>query len=346
MKLRSRKYWAERIALIEDHIHKKVKLTENKIKELNKSIERKLNRQITYWVNRFAENNELTKQAAKETLNNSEFVDFKYDLEDYIRMGKESHLNPDWLEIMENMRARYNISRLESLKVHLRHFSELYTALEYPIVEDLIISSAKESYYMTQYELAKGLDTKVNLYKLDEAKLSLLIHKPWTPDGVEFSERIWGIHRKKLINSLYNRLDQSFTAGTPAHKMADDLAKEFGVHKSDASNLLYTESAFMAEQTRADVYEELGVKEYEIVATLDTRTSEICQEMDGKVFKLEDLEVGVNAPPFHARCRTTKAPYFEDDRGLGVRAARDKDGKTIYVPDDMTYPEYYKKYIE
>ncbi|MDU2293810.1 MAG: hypothetical protein E7K64_01310 [Clostridia bacterium] len=39
-----------------------------------------------------------------------------------------------------------------------------------------------------------------------------------------------------------------------------------------------------------------GVKQYEIVATLDSHTSAICQEMDGKRFPISKMEVGVTAP--------------------------------------------------
>ena len=40
-------------------------------------------------------------------------------------------------------------------------------------------------------------------------------------------------------------------------------------------------------------------------------------------------------------CRSTTAPYFEDDFGeIGERAARDEDGKTYYVPADTTFEQW------
>jgi hypothetical protein len=82
------------------------------------------------------------------------------------------------------------------------------------------------------------------------------------------------------------------------------------------------------------------------VATLDSRTSEICQEMDGKTFRMSEWEVGVNAPPFHVNCRTTTIPYFDDEfSNTGKRAARGEDGKTYYVPADTTYKEWEKAYV-
>ncbi|MBR2742546.1 MAG: hypothetical protein IKD89_03060 [Clostridia bacterium] len=62
---------------------------------------------------------------------------------------------------------------------------------------------------------------------------------------------------------------------------------------------------------------------------------------------MSEREVGVTAPPFHPWCRTTTAPYFEDDFDVpGERAARDAEGGTYYVPADMTYEQWKKKQDE
>lgn len=39
-------------------------------------------------------------------------------------------------------------------------------------------------------------------------------------------------------------------------------------------------------------------------------------------------------------------PYFDDEWGEnGERAARNEDGDTYYVPADMTYGEWRKKFV-
>lgn len=84
---------------------------------------------------------------------------------------------------------------------------------------------------------------------------------------------------------------------------------------------------------------------YEIVATLDNDTSEICQEMDGKHFPMKDYEAGVTAPPFHPWCRSVTVPWFEDNF-TSERAARDAEGKTYYVPDNMKYADWKKSMVD
>ena len=108
-----------------------------------------------------------------------------------------------------------------------------------------------------------------------------------------------------------------------------------------------TEEAYFSSAAQKEAFAELGVEQYEIVATLDTHTSDICRSLDGKVYPMKDYEAGVTAPPFHVWCRSTTAPYFEDDFGeIGERAARDENGKTYSVPADMTYAEWEKAFAE
>ncbi|MGG6514246.1 UNVERIFIED_CONTAM: phage head morphogenesis protein, partial [Clostridioides difficile] len=136
----------------------------------------------------------------------------------------------------------------------------------------------------------------------------------------------------------------SIIRGENPKKLVNDFAKRFNVSKSQAKNLIMTESAFFASASRKDCFNDLNVEKYEIVATLDLKTSNICRELDGKVFDMKDYQVGITAPPFHCRCRTTTAPFFSDEEGY--RAARGEDGKTYYVPSSMKYNEWGEKYVK
>ena len=97
----------------------------------------------------------------------------------------------------------------------------------------------------------------------------------------------------------------------------------------------------MGEAT-AKAYEELEVDKYQFLATLDNRTSEICQKLDGKVFNMKDRVVGVNASPMHTGCRSCEIPYMDNE--YSTRFARDSKGKRIEVPSSMTYEEWAKIY--
>ena len=138
------------------------------------------------------------------------------------------------------------------------------------------------------------------------------------------------------------------------HKAISTLAKTIDGDKKRAARIIMTESAYFTELSNKESYKELGVEQYEIIATLDSHTSEICQEMDGKVFDLKDMEPGVTAPPFHPNCRSCTAPYYDDSEFendedfksfVGQRAARDEEGKYYTVPANTTYREWYKGFV-
>ena len=76
----------------------------------------------------------------------------------------------------------------------------------------------------------------------------------------------------------------------------------------------------------------------------------MCRSMDGKHFPMSEYMPGATAPPLHPRCRSITVPYFDDEysdlfNNGSMRAARNGDGKTYYVPADMTYREWEKKLV-
>ena len=58
------------------------------------------------------------------------------------------------------------------------------------------------------------------------------------------------------------------------------------------------------------------IKREQYVATLDSRTTPICQSLDGDVFKVGEGPI----PPLHINCRSIRVPVI-DGRGLGKRPA-------------------------
>ena len=107
------------------------------------------------------------------------------------------------------------------------------------------------------------------------------------------------------------------------------------------------EEAFFSSEAEKDCFKEVDVEQFEIAPTFASHTCDICQEMDGKHFPMSQWEVGVTVPSFHVWCRLTTVPFFDDEfDSVGERAARDADGKTYFVPADMTYKEWEKVFVK
>ena len=337
-------YWAKRFEAEEERLHN---MSKSEVLEAQKEYDKALKsikEDIEVWYGRIAKNNDVSLYEAKKLLNKKELEEFKWTLEDYIKQGKENGVNKNWSKELENASARYHIERLEAMKIQVRgEIEKLYDNRENR-TEEFLKDVFKDQYYRTAFQVAAGTGIGSNLYKLNDQLVNTVIKKPWTPDGKNFSDRIW-TDKEKLINTLHTEITQGFIRGDALDKIIGKVSERLNVSKANAARLIYTESAAYSSKARLKSFQDLGVEKYEIVATLDNRTSEICQEMDGKVFDLKDYEVGVTANPFHVRCRTTTAPYFDDTEG--ERAARNgKTGKTEYIPADIKYKDWKEKYVK
>lgn len=338
-------YWKKRFEALEAASNKYGIETYRKIEPAFDSAFRQIESEITLWYERLAKNNGVTMQEARQWLNANELKEFQWDVQEYIKYGRENAINQQWIKELENASAKYHISRLEALKVRTQQAVEVAFGNELDEVDAMVKKIFTNDYYHSIYEMQKGFNIGWEIGQIDERKLEKFISKPWATDGKHFSERIWN-SRIQLVSELHNQLTRTCILGKPPDDAIKAISKKFNTSKNQAGRLVMTEQAYFHSVAQQEAFKELDVEEFEVVATLDNLTSEICQEMDGKHFPMKDYEPGVTAPPFHPWCRSVTVPYFDDDFDVGERAARDEDGKTYYVPADMTYPEWKQAMVD
>lgn len=339
-------YWKKRFEALEAASNKYGIETYRKIEPAFDSAFRQIESEITLWYERLAKNNGVTMQEARQWLNANELKEFQWDVQEYIKYGRENAINQQWIKELENASAKYHISRLEALKVRTQQAVELAFGNELDEVDAMVKKIFTNDYYHSIYEMQKGFNIGWEIGQIDERKLEKIVSSPWATDGKHFSERIWN-SRTQLVSELHNQLTRTCILGKPPDDAIKAISKKFNTSKNQAGRLVMTEQAYFHSVAQQEAFKELDVEEFEVVATLDNLTSEICQEMDGKHFPMKDYEPGVTAPPFHPWCRSVTVPYFDDEWGRsGERAARGEDGKTYYVPSDMTYPEWQQAMVD
>lgn len=339
-------YWQKRFELLEQAAHRQGVQCYADIEKQYRQAQKQLEGQIAAWYQRFASNNGVTLAEAKRMLNAKELAELKWDVNQYIQYGQENAINGTWVKQLENASARFHISRLEALKLQTQQSIEVMFGNQLDSIDSTMRNVYKSGYYHTAYEIQKGVGVGWDFSALDDKQISKVINKPWAVDGKNFSERIWG-NRQKLVNELNNTLTQNIILGKDPQKAIDEIARKMNTSKTNTGRLVMTEEAFFSSAAQKDCFDELDVEQFEIVATLDSHTSDICRGMDGKHFPMSEWKVGVTAPPFHVHCRSTTVPYFDDEfDAVGERAARGADGKTYYVPADMTYEQWSKKFVK
>ena len=333
-------YWKQRFTQLEEAQNKIGEIAVKKIEQLYRTAQKQMEAEIAVWYQRFAVNNGITLAEARKWLTGDDLEELKWDVQEYIKRGEENAISGAWKKQLENASAKYHISRLEALKIRAQQSLEVLYGQYGKTITDALSAVYESGYYHTAYELQKGFGVGWDIAGLDQRQIEKVLAKPWAADAYNFSERIWK-NKDKLINEVHNTLTQNILRGQDPQKAIDAIAKKMQTSKYNAGRLVMTEEAYFSSAAQKEAFDELGVEQYEIVATLDTHTSDICRSLDGKVYPMKDYEAGVTAPPFHVWCRSTTAPYFEDDFGeIGERAARDEEGNTYYVPADTTFEQW------
>lgn len=125
--------------------------------------------------------------------------------------------------------------------------------------------------------------------------------------------------------------------GTKAAKYKDGLT---AASRRDAAAMVRTATQHVAQAARMETWARNGdlIEGYEILATLDSRTTQICRSMDGRKF---DLGKGP-FPPFHVNCRTTTVPTLGPEWDFLDEGAT-RSSANGYVDAELTYYDWLKQ---
>ena len=197
-----------------------------------------------------------------------------------------------------------------------------------------------DAFLHTVYDIDQGYNALHTFSMLPASRVNKLLTMQWS--GLNYSERIWN-NTQTLATELKEQMLIAFMTGAGVSSTASAISRQFQTSAYNARRLVRTETNFIANQAEMDAYKRLGIEKYKYIATLDTRTSAICQSLDGQVFSCDDAQAGVNLPPMHPNCRSTTIMY-DSEQPLKERIARDENGNNIKVPGDITYKEWLEKY--
>ena len=341
--LSSKEYWEKREAYKLKKGLKDIKKIERELLKSYKEAMNEIGKEISNLFYKYAKDNNLSYSDAQKLLNGKEFKEFKYDLKTYMKLIEEAGDEQLLLEL-NTLAMKSRISRLEELFYQCgKHINKLYEDANKRLTITYT-GTVKKNYYQTIFDIHKSIGVGASFAMVDDDLIKQILTYPWT--GRNFSQNLWQ-NRTLLKENLKREITQMIIRGEDARTVSKRLSNiMFENPKSNdfknCMRLVNTEHSYFMSEATAKAYEELEVEKYQFVATLDKRTSKICQDLDGEIIDLKDRVVGVNASPMHPNCRSCEVPYIKDD--YSTRFARDAKGKRIEVPASMTYHEWAKIY--
>ena len=342
--MKNKDYWTKRKAnLIYEQMDKAEKQAD-KFDEIYNQSKAYLDKQINKVFDKFQRDYGLGERDARQVLKNMK------DQKDLAELRKVLEARPNdpniqrLLADLDSPAYAYRMKRLERLSDDLNLMRSSIYLSEKQGSDDFYGDLMKDSYYKATFDLQQQTGLAYSFSGLPETEIKRLQAFKWTGEG--YSDRIWS-NTGALASSVKDELLVSLMTGRSARATAQVIAERFEVGKNKARRLVRTESAFFHNQMELLSYEDAEITKYKFVAVLDKRTSHICQQHDNKIYNTDEAVPGVNYPPLHPWCRSTTIAYDEDAdySKLERRARNPETGKTELVPADMSYKEWYDKYV-
>ena len=343
------KYWEKRFEQI---LIGNEKLAIDFEKEMAKIYQELLNStqaEIEAFYQRYSTSTGLDLAEVRKRLNPAQLKRFKTQQKIYLAKIKQlidqgADLSK-YEKTLRTLSGKAYVSRLQELQYNLNSQINILTGQQQVKMTGTLKKSYLQGYLQSTFALQKGIGFGYSFTVPNTDDVLKVLQTPWS--GSNYSSNIWH-NKEKLTTWLNINLPRHFAAGSGVPEMTRDLSKKLETNRKNAERLVRTETNYITNQSAMDAYKNSGVVDrYQILATLDSRTSDICRHMDGKVFNISERKVSINMPPFHARCRTTTVPYFnDDDLAETERAARDDKNGYYVIPANINYNEWAKKYAK
>lgn len=299
---KSNEYWRKRE---QTHIKKMIKgdkVIAKKLAANQKVAMNDIQLQIDAFYGRFATTEGITMAEARKRVGRLDIDAYAVKAKRYV---KGAHSGNETVKAMsftqranEEMRI-YNvtmkINRLELLKANINLELVAMSSAEERLLLESFAKSAR-----AEYERQAGILGRTLNY--NEKSLTSIVNSSFLT--ATWSDRLWN-NQDALRSEINKLLNRGIVQGQNPRKLARELQKKFDASISNSERLMRTEMAVVQTEVQKDSFFQLEIDSYEYIA--EPTACDVCAKLDGKIFKLEDMEIGMNAPVMHPHCMCSTA---------------------------------------
>ncbi len=337
-------YWEKRQTELMKRLEKGTERTINSLIEVYEQATKNINKEIAKIFKNYAKDSMLDKEVLLELLSKKETEQYYKNLLEVINNNITDK------EIKKKLLAKYNapaysyrISRYQALQYNIDIELKKLANIESDITKIRYVDTINETYYRNIFNIQQNLGFAFSFAQIDNRTIKLLLNENWT-NKANYSKRIWN-NSEKLGNYLRTQLTADTMSGKSIAKISKELSEYMDVGLYNATTLVRTEVNHFANESEMLAYTELDIEKYRFIATLDNVTCDHCGSLDNKVFNVKDREIGKNYPPIHPNDRCTTVAEIDNENIEGLtRRARDENGRSILVPQNMSYEQWSKEY--
>ena len=340
-------YWKNRAIDLERLIQNQTQATIIEINKLYSNASQTITAKISKLFETYKKGGQIDSEYALQLLSTKLTAYQRQELLEQLKQTKDRKVRREIISMLDAPAYANRISRLRALQDFVKAEALKIGIAEQELARERFEDVAKSSYYRTIFNDQKNTGKVYDFNKISDKQLQAMLAHKWS--GSHYSKRIWK-NNKRFINKLQQTIELGCLTGLSLKELEDSIIDDcVGATSGEgqrfcASRLIRTEVNYFANQGIIMGYEQAGIEKYRFLATLDLHTSEVCRKLDLKSFFVSEAQVGLNLPPMHPFCRSVTVP--DTGSRTGTRWARNPiTGKSITVPADMTYQQWYDKYV-
>lgn len=289
-------YWRQReLRHIQENIRNDEQIA-RRLRRLHLRAMDNIENEIEAFYGRYATFEGLTMEEARKRVT-------RLDIERYERKARRYVREFDFTEIANEEMRLYNvtmrINRLQLLKANIHLELLAMTSEEQRILFEVMTESAR-----AEYERLSGILGQTLTY--NEQMLAAIVNASFL--SATWSDRLWD-NQDALRHELDRLLNRGIVQGINPRQLARELREKFESSIYNSERLLRTEMARVQQDVFQDSARQADINDYEFIAEPDA--CPICAALDGKIFSLDEAEIGVNAYPIHPNCRCSQALYID-----------------------------------
>lgn len=305
--MNSREYWQERERKA---LRERIKEEQSYIRRVNgihDDMLDQIQKEIDSFYQRYAIKEHISLAEAKKRVSQ---LDIKAYEEKARRYVEDKDLSPQANREMRLYNLTMKVNRLEMLKARIgMAMVDSFDGMN-NFYEEVLSKRA-----MDEYERQAGILGKSVINPEKKAKALVNASFKGATGKYGFSDVLW-TQQTFMKAELSKLLEQGIMQGKGPRELAPQLQKIFGVEKYACERLMRTELARVQIEAQRQSFEENGYDEYQFITLSSapftkSKVCPICADLNGKHFKVKDMEIGENAPPMHPNCRCSVAAYMD-----------------------------------
>ena len=269
---------------------------------------------------RFAKDNGLTEEAARQLLEGKEYSVWRKSIEEYIAEASGAAKDSKALLELNTLAMKSRITRKEQLLANVYQIMIDLAEDSTTKLDTLLGDMLQVNYYESCFSIQRGIGLGFHVAKIDEKLIQRVLSFPWSEK--HYSEAVWGACDH--LSALAKR------------EMAKAINDVMDKGRYNAERLVRTECKYFANQGEVMGYKETGIEEYQFLGGTEHSGSCTCSELNGRVFRVDEAEPGVNLPPIHPNCLCIIRAYFKKSV-FAKREGNPLDG-------NIKFEEWKKKY--